>query len=68
MCEGEPTNKIKPRMKEYKPESLALEHIKSQSPTTSEVINNLLLNKNMSISLEELDKLKELRGIACPFF
>lgn len=49
--------------KEYKPESLALQHVKSQSPTTSEVINNLLLNQNVSISQEELDRLKGLPGV-----
>lgn len=41
----------------YKPEALALSHIKSQKPTTSEIINSLLLNQKVSITREELYKL-----------
>ena len=45
----------------HNPESLALEHINSGKPTTSEVINKILLNQNISTSdfkLKELLKVK----------
>lgn len=42
---------------EYRPNSLALEHINSGNPTTSEVINSVLLNQKVSITQEELDRL-----------
>ena len=43
--------------KEYRPNSLALEHINSGNPTTSETINSVLLNQKVSISQKELDEL-----------
>lgn len=45
---------------EYRPNSLALEHINSCNPTTSEVINSMLLNQKVSISQKELDALLSL--------
>jgi hypothetical protein len=47
----------------YHPESLALNHINSGKPTTSNVINGLLLNQQVSITQEELDKLKAISGV-----
>jgi hypothetical protein len=47
----------------YRPESLAAEHIKNGKPTTSDAINGLLLNQQVSITQEELDKLKAISGV-----
>lgn len=41
----------------YKPENLAMCHMKSKKPTTCEVINSLLLNQEVSISEADLNKL-----------
>uniref|UniRef100_UPI0030E5B51E hypothetical protein n=1 Tax=Dematophora necatrix TaxID=2751867 RepID=UPI0030E5B51E len=48
---------------EYRPNSLALEHISSGNPTTSEVINSLLLNQKVYISQKELDVLLSLPSV-----
>jgi len=53
------SNLIGPK-KEYRPNLLALEHINSGNPTTSEVINSLLLNQKISISQKDLDELLSL--------
>lgn len=47
-------------IREYRPNSLAIEHINSGTPTTSEVINSVLLNQKVSITQEELDRLLAL--------
>jgi len=49
--------------KEYRPNSLAIEHLNSDNPTTSEVINSVLLNQKISITQEELEKLLSLPGV-----
>jgi hypothetical protein len=46
--------------KDYRPNTIALEHINSGNPTTSEVINSVLLNQNVSITQKELDNLLSL--------
>lgn len=46
--------------KDYRPNTIALEHINSGNPTTSEVINSVLLNQNISITQKELDDLLSL--------
>jgi len=46
--------------KDYRPNKIALEHINSGNPTTSEVINSVLLNQNVSITQKELDDLLSL--------
>lgn len=48
---------------EYRPNSLALEHINSYNPTNSEVINSVLLNQKVSISQKELDTLLSLPSV-----
>lgn len=48
---------------EYRPNSLALEHINSGNLTTSEVINSVLLNQKVSISQEKLDVLLSLPSV-----
>jgi hypothetical protein len=35
---------------QQKPEYLALKHLNSKNPTTSSVINQILLNKNLSVN------------------
>jgi hypothetical protein len=50
-------------IKKNSPEKLALEHIESGNPTTSEVINSLLFNPNISIRQEELNKLLEIPSV-----
>ena len=44
----------------YRPTNLVNKHIKKGNPTTSEIINNVLLNQKVSISQEELNKLLNL--------
>ena len=44
----------------YRPNTIALEHINSGNLTTSEVINSVLLNQNVSITQKELDNLLSL--------
>jgi hypothetical protein len=48
---------------QYKPESLALEHINSGITTTSSVINKILLNQNLSVSDAKLEELLEVKGV-----
>ena len=48
---------------QYKPESLALEHINSGRPTTSSVINKILLNQNLSVTDAKLEELLEVKGV-----
>lgn len=40
--------------------NLAVQHIKSGKPTTAAVLNELLINQNVSITQDELDKLINL--------
>lgn len=48
---------------EYNPESLALEHINSGKPTTSSVINQILLNQNLSVTDSKLEELLKVKGV-----
>ena len=48
---------------QYKSESLALEHINSGTPTTSSVINKILLNQNLSVTEAKLEELLEVKGV-----
>jgi hypothetical protein len=45
------------------PESLALEHINSEKPTTSSVINQILLNQNLSVNDSKLVELLKVKGV-----
>lgn len=45
---------------DYRPNYLALEHINSGNPTTSETINSVLLNQKVSITEKELETLLAL--------
>jgi hypothetical protein len=45
------------------PESLALEHINSGKPTTSTVINKMLLNQNLSVTESKLKELLKVKGV-----
>ena len=45
------------------PESLALEHINSGKPTTSSVINKILLNQNLSVTDSKLEELLKVKGV-----
>lgn len=45
------------------PECLALEHINSQKPITSSVINIILLNKNLSVTDSKLEELLKVKGV-----
>jgi len=47
----------------YRLTDLMNEHIKKGNPTTSEIINNVLLNQKVSISQEELNKLLNLSKV-----
>ena len=47
----------------HNPESLALEHIKSGKPTTSLIINNILLNQNLSVTDSKLEDLLKVKGV-----
>lgn len=49
--------------KDYRPNTIALEHINSGNPTTSEVINSVLLNQNVSITQKELHDLLSLASV-----
>ena len=44
----------------HNPESLALEHINSGKPTTSLIINKILLNQNLSVTDSKLEELLQL--------
>lgn len=46
-----------------KPESLALEHIKSEKPVTSLVINKILSNQNIIVDDSKLQKLLKVKGM-----
>ena len=45
------------------PEFLALEHMKSGKPTTSLVINKILLNQNLSVTDSKLEELLKVKGV-----
>ena len=45
------------------PESLALEHIESGKPITSSVINNILLNQNLTVTDSKLYNLLKVKGV-----
>jgi hypothetical protein len=45
------------------PESFALEHINSGKPTTSMVINKILLNQNLSVTESKLEELLKVKGV-----
>jgi hypothetical protein len=47
----------------FNPQSLALEHINSAKPTTSSIINKILLNKNLSVTDSKLEELLKLKGV-----
>jgi hypothetical protein len=47
----------------YNPESLAFEHINSGKPTTSLIINKILLNQNLSVTYSKLEELLKVKGI-----
>lgn len=49
--------------KPIKSEILAKEHIDSGKPTTHLVINNILLNQNLSNSKEKLEELLKVKGV-----
>lgn len=46
-----------------KPESLALEHINSGKPTTSLVMNKILLNQNLVVTDSKLNQLLKVKGV-----
>jgi len=45
------------------PERLALEHIRSNKPTTSSIINSILKNKNISVTPQKLEALLKIEGV-----
>ncbi len=45
------------------PESLALDHINSEKPTNSSIINKILLNQNLSITDSKLEELLKVKGV-----
>jgi len=47
----------------HNPESLALEHINSGKPTTSSIINKILLNQNLTVTDSKLEKLLKIKGV-----
>jgi hypothetical protein len=51
------------RADKHNPESLALDHINSGAVTTSSVINNILLNQNLSVTDSKLDELLKVKGV-----
>jgi hypothetical protein len=54
---------LTPSNKDYRPNSIALDYINTDKVITSEVINSLLLNQNVSITQQELDELISLPGV-----
>ena len=48
---------------QYRPESLALEHINSGNVTTSSIINKILLNQNLSVTDAKLEELLKIKGV-----
>jgi group I intron endonuclease len=51
---------LTPSNKDYRPNTIALEHINKGNPITSQVINSVLLNQKVSITQQELDELLSL--------
>lgn len=51
---------LTPSNKDYRPNTIALEHINKGDPITSQVINSVLLNQKVSITQQELDELLSL--------
>ncbi len=51
------------RSLENNPESLAKEHINSGKPTTSLILNKILLNKNLSVTDSKLEDLLKVKGV-----
>lgn len=51
------------RTKVNNPESLALEHINSGRPTTSLIINKILLNQNLLVTDSKLEELLKVKGV-----
>jgi hypothetical protein len=51
------------KCKTNKPESLALEHINSEKPTTSLVINKILFNQNLKVNDSKLEQLLKIKGV-----
>jgi hypothetical protein len=47
----------------HNPESLALEHINSGKPTTSLIINKILLNQNISVTDSKLEELLKVKSV-----
>ncbi len=47
----------------YRPTNLVEEHLNKGNPTTSEVINSVLLNQKVSINQKELDDLLNLPSV-----
>lgn len=45
------------------PESLALKHINSEKPTTSFILNKILLNQNLSVTNSKLERLLKVKGV-----
>ena len=54
---------VKGSVFQFKPESIALEHINSGEITTSSVINRILLNQNLSVTDAKLEELLEVKGV-----
>jgi len=48
---------------EFNPELLALEHINSGNPTTASVINNILLNQDITVTDSKLKDLLKVEGV-----
>ena len=48
---------------EFNPELLALEHISSENPTTASVINNILLNQDITVTDSKLKDLLKVEGV-----
>lgn len=51
---------LTPSNRDYRPNTIALEHINKGNPITSQVINSVLLNQKVSITQQELDELLSL--------
>lgn len=54
---------IRPALQVNNPESLALEHINSGKPTTSSIINKILLNQNLLVTDSKLEELLKVKGV-----
>jgi GIY-YIG catalytic domain len=55
--------RFKHSVSKFNPESLALEHINSGEPTTSSIINEILLNQNLSVTNLKLEELLKIKGV-----